>query len=74
LVLPATFLRAHPEIEVLSNKGEPIAPEQSSGAPIPDNSVVAGGSAGIIRFLADLFPTEMGSLYPPGDTPLGQQV
>lgn len=34
--------------------------------------VVAGGSAGIIKFLADIFPSEMGHLYPSG--PLGSQV
>lgn len=70
LVLPASFLLAHACIEVLSSKGAPTEVPEST----PERAVVAGGSTGIMRLLADIFPTEMGHLYPPSDTALGQQV
>ena len=88
LVLPASFLASHPRaaaVETLSNKGLPLSVGDDSGATAAadggagggggaESRVVQGGSAGIMRFLADLYPQQLGHLYPPANTPLGQQV
>lgn len=75
-------------VEMLSSKGAklPLAPgadgtDGASGASgtssvsgAGGSVVVQGGSAGVMRFLADLYPQQLGHLYPPADTALGQQV
>ena len=69
LVLPSSLLENNSHAsglrEILSSKGLPLSPSTKTATDKHHTSVVVqGGSAGIMRFLADIFPDDLGFLYP----------
>lgn len=53
LVLPKSFFL----------KSHILEPKDTGG----ENAVVANGSSGIIKFISDIFPNELGNMYPNGE-------
>lgn len=60
LVLPQSFIQSHEIIRLKS----PLDGVKTGGT---SNAVVSNGSSGIIKLLSDIYPTELGDLYPTGD-------
>jgi hypothetical protein len=62
LVLPRTFVEAHPTLHALT-KLDKLAGQDDSGSVI-----VYGGSAGILKLLSTIYPRDVGHLHPAGAT------
>lgn len=61
LVLPQSFMQKHENIRMKS----PLDGIMTGGA--KSSAVVANGSSGILKMLSDIYPAEMGYLYPTGE-------
>lgn len=66
LVLPQSFLQMHKGIKFKSELDHFGSLSENK------NAVVSNGSSGILKLLSDVYPAELGHLYPKGD--IGAQI
>ena len=72
LVLPKQFLAPYEDSVVFNIKPLSSSSKSKSSSSHSQHVVVGGGASGILKFLSDVYPKQLGHLYPSGE--LGRRV